>query len=84
MLAGFQLAAFPPTAVRGTALGLLPYAHIGGATEVHLSDSLSLTIGGGADFTRGIAILLAPGQPPEVKSGFLGGITANPPRFVCG
>ena len=83
-LAGFQLVAFPPTAVRSTAIGLLPYAHLGGATEVQLSDTLSLTIGGTADFTRGIAIILAPGQQPEVKSGFLGGVTAVPPEVRLG
>ena len=83
-LAGFQMVAFPPTAVRSTAIGLLPYAHLGGATKVDLSDTLSLTIGGTADFTRGIAILLAPGQPPEVKAGFLGGVTAVPPEVRLG
>jgi len=77
---GIQLVAFPPTAVRGSAIGVLPYAQLGGATEVNLSDTLSLTIGGSADFSRGIAILLTPGQPPEVKAGFLGGVTANPPE----
>ncbi len=83
-LAGFQLVAFPPTAVRSTAIGLLPYAHLGAATKVDLSDTLALTIGGTADFTRGIAILLAPGQPPEVHAGFLGGVTAIPPEVRLG
>jgi Family of unknown function (DUF6603) len=82
--AGIQLVAFPPTTLRGPAIGVLPYAHLGGAKEVKLSDTLSLTIGGTADFTRGIAILLAPGQPPEVKAGFLGGVTAVPPEVRLG
>jgi hypothetical protein len=83
-LAGIQLVAFPPTAVRGPAIGVLPYAPLGGAMEVPLSDTLSLAIGGTADFTRGIAILLAPGQPPEVQAGFLGGVTAKPPEVRLG
>ena len=82
--AGIQMVAFPPTAVRGPAIGFLPYAHLGATTKVDLSDTLSLTIGGTADFTRGIAILLAPGQPPEVKAGFLGGVTAVPPEVRLG
>ncbi|MFN8059514.1 MAG: DUF6603 domain-containing protein [Vicinamibacterales bacterium] len=84
MLAGFQLVAFPPTVARSTAIGLLPYAHLGGATEVQLSDTLALTIGGGADFTRGVAILVAPGQPPDMQAGFLGGATAKPPEVRLG
>jgi hypothetical protein len=83
-LAGFHLVAFPPTAVRASAIGVLPYAHLGAATKVDLSDTLALSIGGTADFTRGIAILLVPGQTPEVHAGFLGGVTAKPPEVRLG
>ena len=81
---GFQLLVMPATAVRGLGISLLPYARLNGATEISLSDALSLTIGGSADFSGGIAINLAVGQPPEVKADVLAGVFTNPPEIALG
>jgi len=76
--AGIQFLLRPPTTARGPALSLLPYARLNGAQEVALSETLSLSIHGDADFTQGVAFTLAPGHPPEVQAGFLGGTAVSP------
>jgi hypothetical protein len=71
--AGIQFSPRPATALRGPAISIFPYANLSGAQQVVLSDSISISIRGNADFSQGIAITLAPGQPPELQAGFLGG-----------
>ncbi len=71
--AGIQFTTRPATSTRGPALAVFPYASLNGAQEIALSDSLSVSIQGNADFSQGIAITLAPGRPPELQAGFLGG-----------
>jgi hypothetical protein len=82
--AGIQMLVFPATAARGPAIGLLPYARIQADTDIPLSDTLSLKVGGSADFSRGIAFIVASGAAPEAKADFLGGVTAIPPELKLG
>jgi hypothetical protein len=82
--AGVQMLVLPPTAARGPAIGLLPYARIQADTAIPLSDTLSLTIGGSADFSQGVALIIAPGVAPEAKADFLGGVTSVPPEVKLG
>jgi hypothetical protein len=76
--AGIQLVSRPQTATRGAAISLLPYADLKGAQEVSPSEGISLSIRGDADFTEGVGITFAPGQSPEVQTGFLGGASTQP------
>ncbi|MGB9329249.1 MAG: DUF6603 domain-containing protein [Steroidobacteraceae bacterium] len=71
--AGIQFAIRPATAVRGPAISAFPYASLNAAQQVNLSDSISVSIRGNADFSQGISITLAPGRQPELQAGFLGG-----------
>ena len=82
--AGVQLLLRPPTASRGPAISFLLYAFLKGAEEVALSDTTSLSIRGDADFTKGIAITLAPGHAPDVQAGFLGGMAVRPAEIQIG
>jgi hypothetical protein len=45
---------------------------------------MSLSIRGDADFTKGVAITLAPGHAPDVQAGFLGGIAVRPAEIQIG
>src|SRR5262249_28438841 len=63
--AGVQLLLRPPTASRGFAFAILPYARLQGATSIPLTDTFALTIGGNADFLKGVAITFAPGSDPQ-------------------
>lgn len=76
--AGIKLILRPPTAGRGPALTFLPYTTVKGDKEIQLSDSLGFSVRGNADFSKGVALTLAPGQPPELNAGFLGGTSATP------
>jgi hypothetical protein len=82
--AGIKLIVLPPTASRGPAIGFFPYARLNGVQEVPLSEALMFSIRGNADFTKGIAIILAPGQPVEAKTGFLGGTAGIPAEVQLG
>ena len=82
--AGIQLLLRPPTANRGEAISLLPYARLIGEQVVTLSDTLSLTNKGNADFTKGLALTFAPGQTPELEAGFLGEMTTSPAEIQIG
>lgn len=82
--AGIQLVLLPPTAARGPAIAWLPYAQLNGAKKIPLSETLSLSLRGNADFTKGIALILAPGREPEVRAGFLGGTATIPAEVQLG
>jgi hypothetical protein len=55
-----------------------------GAQQIALSDTTSLSIAGDAAFTKGVAIILAPGGTPEVRAGFLGGMAVSPADIQLG
>ena len=82
--AGVRLLLLPPTANRGPAISFFPYASLKGAKQMALSDTTSLSIAGDADFTKGVAIILAPGRAPEVQAGFLGGMAVSPANIQLG
>jgi hypothetical protein len=82
--AGVQLISRPPTSTRGPAISILPYARVGAAKEVAISDKISLSTRGAADFTKGVAFTLAPERSPEVQAGFLGGMTVTPAEVQIG
>jgi hypothetical protein len=82
--AGVQLVLRAPTASRGLAIALLPYARLDGAQSFALSDTASLSIQGDADFTKGVAITFAPGHPVELQTGFLGGAPTSPAEIGVG
>jgi hypothetical protein len=71
--AGIQFVARPATTARGPAISILPYAQLNGAQDVLLSENISISLRGNADFSQGVAITLAPGRPPEIQTGFLSG-----------
>jgi hypothetical protein len=76
--AGLRLLVLSATASRGPAMGLLPYATLTEAVGVEVADNLTLSVQGDADFTKGIALVLAPGQPVALETGFLGGQATSP------
>ena len=73
--AGLRLMLREPTAERGAAISLLPYATAKVAENIALTENLSLSVHSDIDFTQGMAVTLAPGQPLKVESGFLSGAT---------
>jgi hypothetical protein len=82
--AGIQLLLRPPTAARKLAFAILPYAQLKGATSIPLTDTFALTIGGNANFTRGVAITFAPGTDPQASTGFLSGAGSAPAEIDFG
>ena len=76
--AGLRLVVRAATAQRGAAIALLPYADLKGAQDIAIGDRLHLSIAGDVDFTKGVAITLAPGHAPVLEAGFLGGAATNP------
>jgi hypothetical protein len=78
--AGLQLVLRPPTAIRGPAICVLPYARQSSSPVVALSPTTSLAMRGDADFERGVAITLAPGSRPAVETGFLGAAATSAAR----
>lgn len=78
--AGLQFLMRPATAERGPALAVLPYSS--GPAGPAGDDGPSLIISGD-DLTQGFAITLAPGMPPALDAGFLGGqATTAPPTGI--
>lgn len=82
--AGLQLLVRPATADRGPGIALLPYASSSDARDVTINDHTSLSIRGDTNLTKGAAITLAPGRPPEVQAGFLGGASVTPAELEIG
>ena len=82
--AGVQLVVRPATAARDAAISLLPYADLAGAKEIAISESMKLTIKGDADFSKGVALTLAPGRPIDLQSGFFGGAAVTPAEIQVG
>jgi hypothetical protein len=74
---GARLALRPPTASRGTALTVLPYAAANVVQNIPLGESVSLGLRGNVDFTKGVAVTLAPGRPIDIQNGFLGGTATS-------
>jgi hypothetical protein len=81
---GLLLLLRPPTASRGAAISLLPYANANVGQDVSLSETTSLSVLGNVDFTKGVAITLAPGMLPEVQYGFLAGTSSVPAEAQFG
>ena len=75
--AGVRFLVRAPTAARGPALAILPFANLSSSTGSTDDDSPSLTIQGDANLTQGFAVTLAPGHDPVVEAGFLGGQTTT-------
>ena len=71
--AGLQLAVLPATASRSAAIGFFPYLTESAAAQIPIADGLTLSADGNADLTKGMALIFAPGQPLDVRTGFLGG-----------
>lgn len=71
--AGLQLVVLPATPARNAAIGLLPYLTEDGATKISIAEGLTLSADGDADLTKGMGLIFAPGQPLDVRTGFLGG-----------
>ena len=71
--AGLQLLVLPATPSRSAAIGFLPYLTQSSATQIPIADGLTLSADGNADLTKGMALIFAPGQPLDVRTGFLGG-----------
>jgi hypothetical protein len=61
----------PATAARNQALTIFPYATLNGAQDFPLADGFAVSIQGNADFAGGVALTLAPGQAPQLQTGFL-------------
>ena len=76
--AGLRLLVLSATASRGPAVGSLPDATLTEAVDVEVADNLTLLVQGDADFTKGVALVLAPGQPVDLQAGFLGGQATSP------
>jgi hypothetical protein len=71
-----------PTAQRGPAIAILPFARLTGSTDVAADDMVSLSIHADADFAQGVAITLAPGRDPELEAGFLNGHAPTTPTQI--
>jgi hypothetical protein len=74
----------PAIAGRGAGICILPYARLSGSEEIELSDRLSVTLKGQADFTKGLAITITPGAPVVFESGFIGGASLPPAEALVG
>jgi hypothetical protein len=74
----------PAIAGRGAGISVLPYARLSGSEEIELSDRLSVTLKGQADFTKGLAITIVPGAPVAFESGFIGGASLPPAEALVG
>jgi hypothetical protein len=61
-------------------LAIMPYASANFSGDVALTDSLTFKFTSAVDLTKGIAIILRPGQPPQLISNFGGGGTAGGPN----
>jgi hypothetical protein len=82
--AGFQFVLRPPTAGRKLAISVLPYAKLQGAVSIPLTETFSLSLGGNADFTKGVAITFAPDSAPQASTGFFGGAATSPAEINFG
>jgi hypothetical protein len=70
---GIQFAVRPPTATRGAAIVIMPVARLVASSAPDDDALTTLAVQCTADLAQGFAIVLGPGQAPEVATGFLGG-----------
>jgi len=75
--AGVQFLVRAATPERGPAVAVLPFARLSGLAGPSSDDAPSATIRGDADLAQGFAVTLAPGKPPSLDAGFLGGQTTT-------
>jgi hypothetical protein len=80
-VAGVQLFPRPATSTRADGLAILPYVQSNTSQTIALSDRLSLSITGDADFTKGISLTIAPASAIELESGFFGGGATHPAKL---
>jgi hypothetical protein len=64
--------------LRGDAIALLPYTDAAITEDIALGSGATLSVRGDADFTKGVALTLAPSTPLALDAGFLGTTVAPP------
>ena len=74
----------PATVSRQAGISLLPYAKTSGSQDIDLSENLTVSLKGQADFTKGLAVTIASGSPIGFESGFVGGSASVPLEALVG
>jgi Family of unknown function (DUF6603) len=81
---GVLVAARPAAGARKAGIAFLPYAKVARTDEIELTEGLVLTLKGDADFTKGMAVTVAPESPVLFDRGFIGGGAVPPAEALVG